>query len=159
MTGRQGAVKDAVWPRRSDLALGALPTAVACARLHARQVMWEWGLAELSDAVEQVVSELVTNGVTAAVACSNAPRLFALPFVRLRLSADQQHALVEVWDSSPSLPVLADVDLDSESGRGLLLVEAISARWGYYYVTCEVTPTEPRDPAGKIVWALVGEPS
>src|SRR6266567_3459971 len=135
MTGRQGAVKDAVWPRRSDLALRALPTAVACARVHARQVMWEWGLAELSDRVEQVVSELVTNGVTAAVAYSNASGLFTPPFVRLRLSAD----------------------LDAESGRGLLLVEAISARWGYYYVTCEVTLTEPRDPAGKIVWALVGE--
>jgi len=119
--------------------------------------MWEWGLAELSDRVEQVVSELVTNGVTAAVAYSNASGLFTPPFVRLRLSADQQHALVEVWDSSHLPPVLADAELDAESGRGLLLVEAISARWGYYYVTCEVTLTEPRDPAGKIVWALVGE--
>jgi hypothetical protein len=119
--------------------------------------MWEWGKAELSDPVEHVVSELVANGVTAAVACSNASSLLVPPFVRLRLSANQLHVLVEVWDISPSLPVLADVDLDSESGRGLLLVEAICVRWEYYYVTCEVIPTEPRDPAGKIVWALIGD--
>ena len=31
-------------PLRSYLELGALPTAVPCARLHARHLMWEWGL-------------------------------------------------------------------------------------------------------------------
>ena len=38
------------WPTRSatslgaaSLLLGALPSAVPCARLHARQVLWEWG--------------------------------------------------------------------------------------------------------------------
>jgi hypothetical protein len=29
-------------PLRSYLELGALPTAVPCARLHARHVLWEW---------------------------------------------------------------------------------------------------------------------
>jgi len=31
------------WPLRSYLELGALPSAVPCARLHAKQVLWEWG--------------------------------------------------------------------------------------------------------------------
>jgi hypothetical protein len=30
-------------PLRSYLELGALPTAVPCARLHARHLLWEWG--------------------------------------------------------------------------------------------------------------------
>jgi hypothetical protein len=31
------------WPLETFLELGALPTAVACARWHAKQVLWEWG--------------------------------------------------------------------------------------------------------------------
>ncbi len=33
---------------------------------------------------------------------------------------------------------------DVEKGRGLLLVEAVSARWGWYF---------PPDADGKVVWA------
>ena len=49
------------WPLTSQLELGALPTAVPCARLHARQVILEWGLTGLAHTAELVVSELVTN--------------------------------------------------------------------------------------------------
>jgi hypothetical protein len=31
--------------------------------LHARQVIWEWGLRALADTVELIVSELITNGL------------------------------------------------------------------------------------------------
>jgi hypothetical protein len=31
------------WPLRSSLELGALPTAVPCACLHVKHVLWEWG--------------------------------------------------------------------------------------------------------------------
>jgi hypothetical protein len=50
-------------PLRSYLELGALPTAVPCARLHARHLMWEWGLMRLTADIELAVSELVTNAV------------------------------------------------------------------------------------------------
>jgi hypothetical protein len=50
-------------PLRSYLELGALPTAVPCARLHARQLVWEWGLNGLAANTELLVSELVTNAV------------------------------------------------------------------------------------------------
>jgi hypothetical protein len=33
----------ASWPLRSHLELGALSSAVPCARLHAKHVLWEWG--------------------------------------------------------------------------------------------------------------------
>lgn len=46
------------WPLQSFLELGALPGAVPCARLHARHVLREWGLADLADSTELLVSEL-----------------------------------------------------------------------------------------------------
>lgn len=141
---RRGAMPGSPWPRCSVLELGALPTAVPCARLHARQVLWEWRLGGLRDAAELVVSELVTNAVQATAA-----RQLPTP-VRLRLSSDGSRALVEVWDadSSPPQPRAAEADgvpaLVAESGRGLLLVAALSARWGWY---------PERQYGGKVIWA------
>src|SRR5580704_9714485 len=54
------------WARRSYLELGALPTAVPCARGHARLVVGEWGLAAMAETIELLVSELVTNGLRAS---------------------------------------------------------------------------------------------
>ena len=83
------------WPLRSFLELGALPGAVPCARLHARQVVWEWGLAGLGDDVEILVSELVTNAVAASRSLDQ-----VLP-VRVWLLSDKAHVLVVVRDASP----------------------------------------------------------
>ncbi len=41
------------WPLRESLELGALPGAVPCARLHARQILWEWALTPLTEAVRR----------------------------------------------------------------------------------------------------------
>lgn len=132
--------------RRSALVLGALPTAVPCARLHARQVLWEWGLSESAETAELLLSELVTNAVQAAQATVN-----DLP-VNVRLSADRDRLLIEVWDSNgqPPVPRVLENDfpaLDAESGRGLFLVETLSERWGWY-------PT--RNPEGKVTWCELG---
>jgi hypothetical protein len=59
----QGDDITARWPLRSFLDLGVLPTAVPCARLHTRQLLWEWQLTALGDDVELLVSELVTNAI------------------------------------------------------------------------------------------------
>ena len=40
------------WLFRSSLELGALPTAVPCACLHVRQILWEWGLNSLAESAE-----------------------------------------------------------------------------------------------------------
>jgi hypothetical protein len=45
------------WPLRDFLELGALPSAVPCARLHAELVVHEWGLTALADNAELVVSD------------------------------------------------------------------------------------------------------
>ncbi len=49
----------------SGVELAADPRAARLGRMHARQVLAEWCLDELGDDIELVVSELVTNAVTA----------------------------------------------------------------------------------------------
>lgn len=90
--------------KRSSLILGALPTAVPCARLHAQQVLWEWGVPVDADAAELLVSELVTNGLKASWATGRNPPVW------LRLAADVSSVRIEVWDGNaqpPALPALA----------------------------------------------------
>jgi anti-sigma regulatory factor (Ser/Thr protein kinase) len=76
------------WPLRSSLELGALSTAVPCACLHVRHVLWEWGLNSLAESAELVVSELVTNAVDAAGPPGRT--------VSLNLAADATRVLIEV---------------------------------------------------------------
>jgi len=47
----------AAWPLRSYLELGALPGAVPCARLHTQALLREWGLQELTEITELLVSD------------------------------------------------------------------------------------------------------
>jgi anti-sigma regulatory factor (Ser/Thr protein kinase) len=136
----RGLVLAREWPLESFLELGALPGAVPCARLHARLLMAEWHLGRLCENVEILVSELVTNAVTAS-----RPLDQAIP-VRLWLRSDNERVLILVWDASPHGPTCLDTADDAENGRGLLLVEALSDRWDWY-----VTP----EPGGKVVWAAV----
>lgn len=127
------------WPLRTFLELAALPTAVPCARLHARHVVWEWQFpGETRDDSELVVSELVSN------ACAASGAVAEMPVVRLWLLSDGAQVLILVWDASPRRPVRVDVDEEAESCRGLLLVEAVSSRWGSYY-----------GDQGKVTWALM----
>jgi len=128
------------WPLQDFLELGALPGAVPCARLHARQVIWEWGLTALTDSVEILVSELVTNAVHATRS------LEQVSPVRLWLMSDRARVLILVWDANPRPPVRLDTDNEAESGRGLLLVEAISDQWGSFAT---------QETGGKAVWAVV----
>jgi hypothetical protein len=141
------------WPSQSYLELGVLPTAVPCARGHARLVLAGWGLQELADPAELVVSELVTNGITASrglVGSRFGGRWSAgTPPVRVWLLSDQRTVLVQVWDGNNSMPRLPEPDLGSEGGRGLQLVEAVSEDWGAFH---------PPHASGKVVWALVAKP-
>jgi anti-sigma regulatory factor (Ser/Thr protein kinase) len=137
--GTSGAAE---WPLQDFLELGALPSAVPCARYHCRQVLWEWRLTGLADSAELMVSELVTNAITA---CRSAGSDFP---VRLWLLSDGAQVLIVVWDASPHLPARVDVSAEAEAGRGLLLVEMISDQWG----------TSATPPCGKAVWARMAAP-
>jgi|SRR5580693_930411 anti-sigma regulatory factor (Ser/Thr protein kinase) len=128
--------------RRSDsLELGAYPEAVALARTRTRALLTEWGLDELADDAAMVMSELVTNSVTATRAAGlDTP-------VRVTLLAGLRTLLIAVWDASPEAPVPADAGDDDEDGRGLLIVETLTARWDWKKV--------PGERGGKVVRALV----
>src|SRR5262245_19278952 len=114
------------WPLVSTLELSALPTAVGCGRLHAKHVLWEWKLDHLADDAQTLVSEMLTNAVTA----SRTPQGAGL--VILRLLANHQQLLIEVWDQNPDDPGPRHAPDDAENGRGLIVVEALSNRWGHH---------------------------
>jgi anti-sigma regulatory factor (Ser/Thr protein kinase) len=129
------------WPLQTHLKLAAYPTAPACARGHARAVALEWGLADLADAAELLASELVTNATQA----SQRLRTQEIPVVRLWLACDQASLVIHVWDASPEMPAREEADPGDESGRGLMIIDAVSTRWGSY---------QTHD--GKVVWAQIG---
>jgi anti-sigma regulatory factor (Ser/Thr protein kinase) len=126
------------WPRQTHLELGAYPTAPACARGHARSVALEWGLPGLADTAELLASELVTNAVQASCRLATPE----IPVIRLWLACDQTSLMVHVWDASHEMPARQQPDPDDESGRGLMIIDTLAARWGSY---------ETHD--GKVVWA------
>jgi anti-sigma regulatory factor (Ser/Thr protein kinase) len=129
------------WPLRTFLELGALPGAVPCARLHAHNVLAEWRLTAFSESTGLLVSELVTNAIQISrLADPDAP-------VRLWLVSDRAQVVIFVWDASPLPPLPGDVGEDAESGRGLLIVQAVSAQWGWDF---------PPGMGGKVVWAVAG---
>jgi hypothetical protein len=113
-------------------------------------MLWEWRMDELTDTLELLVSELVTNAQRASAALTGSRYrgrwAAGAPPVRLWLNGDEQHVLIRVWDGDRRLPEPQGIDLDAESGRGLLLVDTLSAEWGAY-------PLEGS--SGKIVWAVV----
>jgi anti-sigma regulatory factor (Ser/Thr protein kinase) len=138
LAGREVA-RTQEWPLHSYLELRALPASVRSARLHARNLLHEWGMAGLADTAELLVSEMITNAVRASAHVAEQQRM------RLWLTADRHSLLIQVWDGDHHHPVRQDAGPDAEAGRGLLLIEALSAQWGCYV---------PDGLDGKIVWAL-----
>lgn len=154
VTASSARATDTQWTLRTFLELGALPTAVPCARLHTKQVLWEWRLSALADTAELIVSELVTNAVHASAGLTGSRRsgrwVPGVPAVRLWLFSDRRRVLIQVWDGNDKLPASQNAEPDAETGRGLLLVESLSAEWGSY---------PPERSSGKVVWATVTQAS
>lgn len=126
------------------------PRGARLARRLAGERLDAWGIPYGSDAHDTltlIVAELSAN----AVSHGHVPgRDF-----RLHLSVEGTDLRVEVTDArGERVPVLAGPsdDLDGEGGRGLLLVAALTDRWGWY--PCADGP-------GKTVWAVcaVGAPT
>ncbi len=99
------------------------------ARKLARRALSRWGLEELSDSVELLVSEVVTNAV----------RYASRPVTLRLLRTDVLRC--EVGDDVPQLPRLRQARATDEGGRGLYLVNKLARRWG-----------ATRLSTGKVVW-------
>jgi anti-sigma regulatory factor (Ser/Thr protein kinase) len=123
----------------SRLALRPLPSAVRCARLHAKLVLREWNLAHVEEDAELIVSELATNALHASRSLSDDQ-----PIV-LHLQASHERLTIQVWDALPAAPHPQPHAIDAETGRGLEIVSILSDRWGFY---------RPRT-GGKLVWAIL----
>ncbi len=111
----------------------------------------EWCLAALTDTVELLVSEIATNAVCVSARVAQQRAAGQLP-MRLWLTSDRRSVLIQVWDADRHQPIPQNLGPDAECGRGLLLVETLSAQWGYYEAE------GPGSPGGKIVWALCALP-
>lgn len=137
------------WPDRSYLELGAATWAVPLARLHARQALGIWGLGDSTGAAEIVVSELVTNAVSAsegvAGSCFMGQWSPGRPPIRLWLASQDDRVVIGVWDGSDDLPEQQAPDDTAERGRGLMLIDVLSTSWG----VCR-----PDKSSGKVVWAV-----
>ena len=136
------------WPLRSYLELPALPASVRPARLYAKNILYQWRMAALADTVELLVSEIITNAIRASTRSAHqqretGPDPFALR-MRFWLTSDGHSVLIQVWDGDHHRPVRQNAGLDAEAGRGLLLVETLSTRWGCYAADGQ---------GGKMVWA------
>ncbi|PNV32940.1 serine/threonine protein phosphatase [Streptomyces sp. DH-12] len=99
------------------------------ARRLARRQLSRWGMEELSDSVELLVSEVVTNAVRYA------SRPVTLRLLRTGVLR------CEVGDDVPQLPRLRQARATDEGGRGLYLVNRLARRWG-----------ATRLSTGKVVW-------
>ncbi|MEV3874786.1 SpoIIE family protein phosphatase [Streptomyces sp. NPDC049906] len=99
------------------------------ARRLARVALKRWDLEELTDSVELLVSEVVTNAV----------RYASRPVTLRLLRTDVLRC--EVGDDVPQLPRLRQARATDEGGRGLYLVNKLARRWG-----------ATRLSTGKVVW-------
>jgi anti-sigma regulatory factor (Ser/Thr protein kinase) len=135
-----GPPGQAARPPRAQVEVGAVLTAPGCARAWTREILWEWGAAELADAAELVASELVTNSVIACAGLDQAG-------IRLVLTLDKGELAILVRDCHPGVPLAVQPGADDEGGRGLLIVEHLSDRCGWYPLN---------DPEhAKVTWAVL----
>jgi histidine kinase-like protein len=87
-----------------------------------------------ADAVETarlLASELVTNAALFGrdpYAGRSVPAQFSLTLWHL-----PGMVVIEVSDCNPKPPVMRVADANADNGRGLMLVEALSAEWSYYF--------------------------
>ncbi|MFD6325237.1 ATP-binding protein [Streptomyces sp. NPDC058442] len=107
--------------RNFTVLLSSTPRGARLARLLAADALRDWGLPQ--ETANHVVAELAANAATHG-------RLPGRSF-RLTLYVVGGTLRIEVTDTrGDRLPALQAPDGGAESGRGLLLVEALADRWG-----------------------------
>ncbi|HUN33228.1 MAG TPA: ATP-binding protein [Trebonia sp.] len=135
------------FPYQDYVELAADPAAVPAARLRLRADLKDWGIAVPTDDAELVTTEIIANAVDATRAIRWP---MSRPPVCLWLRGAIGILFVLAWDATTLIPQPRRSDVWDETGRGLLLVDALS-RWGHYH--------PPGQDAGKVVWAQVPKPA
>lgn len=131
----------------NELRLAALPSAAHTARRLVVSELTRWGLDDLIDPCSLVVSELITNAIAETGSLVTPVGYAALHAVTpativFRFRLTHTHVIAEVWDRSAEFPAVKEAGTTDEGGRGLVLVDAFTSKWGFYGA----------DMGGKVVW-------
>ncbi|GAB2782984.1 hypothetical protein GCM10027073_14610 [Streptomyces chlorus] len=122
-------------PLRETWTVWRVPQAVGHARRFTWRTLRSWGVTQDLDTALLVVFELVTNAL-----------VHTEGQVRLDLTLLGDRLRLAVADASPRGPAKpSSIGWEATGGRGILLVEALSAAWGTLPVS-----------GGKQVWAELG---
>jgi anti-sigma regulatory factor (Ser/Thr protein kinase) len=119
-------------------ALVTLPTSPFWARRYTRSFLNSCrGVTEsTAETAELLVSELVTNAVrfsgNPARALRYSERTNA-SLISLSLRHFRDGLLIEVYDTDSNPPTRSNPDDEAENGRGLILVDALSKEWSYFF--------------------------
>jgi anti-sigma regulatory factor (Ser/Thr protein kinase) len=128
---------------RTDLRPG--PRAAAQARDFTRKALSRWNLGHLTGDAVAIASELATNASAAAIppAGPYLPIIFAVH--------DRPPELrIMTWDNGPGQPEPTRAGPNAETGRGLVIIDALTVcNWGWW-----ATP----ESGGKVVWASIRAP-
>jgi anti-sigma regulatory factor (Ser/Thr protein kinase) len=118
-------------PVRATLALVREPESVGKARTFVRAMLQIWECQDPEEIATLLTSEAVTNAIR-----------YSHDGITVELSlVSDEVLLIETSDDNPSPPIVGSSTPTSESGRGMLLVDALARRWG-------VRPAGDR----KVVW-------
>jgi anti-sigma regulatory factor (Ser/Thr protein kinase) len=123
--------------------LAPRPESVKAGRDFTRITLQQWGMGDVTDVAELVVSELVTNALRHGLL--SARRMPGEHPIGLRLLRQARYVMCLVTDPGGDVPVRRDSGECAEGGRGLQVVESCSVRWGW----------QPLADEGKLVWALL----
>jgi hypothetical protein len=136
----------ASWPHKDYVELAAEEAAASSAHLRVRESLHQWRLGDLAEDAELVTAELVANAVAAT---RKIAWELGRPPVRPWTVGSRRAVVTLVWDACAEPPRLGAPGLEEESGRGLVLVDALAA-WGHYRAASAV--------GGKVTWARVPKP-
>jgi anti-sigma regulatory factor (Ser/Thr protein kinase) len=99
------------------------PYSAHVARFYVRAVLTYYDLGDFTEDAEIVTSEIVTNAVQHSGAQTIGLELTSLEGPRA--------VAIVITDPSARPPIKRDLAGDTEHGRGLHMVAALSARWGW----------------------------
>ena len=120
------------------LALVTLPTSPFWARRYTRSFLDSChGMSQITaETAELLVSKLVTNAVRFSGDPARALRYSERTdagLISLSLRHFREGLLIEVYDTDNDPPIRSDADDDAENGRRLMLVDALSKEWSYFF--------------------------
>ncbi len=113
----------------SELVLKPGPESVKAARDFTAETLHAWGLDGLIQEAVIIASELVTNAIKHGTCLT--PPSADLARVELAWERYASRVICVVTDGSSRQPVLGSADMVAESGRGLQVVHALAAAWGW----------------------------